>query len=109
MTSKKRSNPFRATFFWGITFVLTTALLLILMIGVIVKNLIPGKNYSEQVRSSLKEEDEDSKSLSTKKVTDTIYVTKTVVEKCTKRHCEVEITQHPSPTEDTRQPDSTNN
>ena len=79
------------------------------MIGVIVKNLIPGKNYSEQVRSSLKEEDEDSKSLSTKKVTDTIYVTKTVVEKCTKIHCEVEITQHPSPTEDTRQPDSTNN
>ncbi len=107
MTSKKRYSAFRLSFLWGITFISIVALLLLLMIGAIVKNYIPTKNHSKQVNTLSSQENDDSKMLSPKKITDTIYVTKTILEKCTKNHCEQKSSPHDSLVEKFQQ-DSTN-
>ncbi len=107
MTSKKKSNsPFRTTFLAGSIILLFFLSFVVFLIAVSLNSYIK-KNSTREIAEEVKEENQATTKQTVR--TDTIYVTKTVVEKCTKMHCDVEISHVDSPIVETKQHDSTNN
>lgn len=107
MTSKKKSNSaFRTTFLAGSIILFFFLAFAVFLIAAYVNSYIE-KNSTREITEEVKEE----RPITPKQIvrTDTIYVTKTVVEKCTKMHCDVEISHVDSPIVETKQHDSTNN
>lgn len=66
---------------------------------------MPRTNYSQKVDLFQKKEINDSP----KVATDTVYINKSVFEKCLKKHCESEVTPQHSQEEITKPIDSINN
>lgn len=107
MTSKKKSNSaFRTTFLVGSIILLFFLTFAVFLIAASVNSYIK-KNSTREITEEAKEENP----ITPKQIvrTDTIYVAKTVVEKCTKKHCEVEISTVTDPIVEDKQHDSTNN
>lgn len=109
MTSKKKSNSaFGATFGWGMFFISILAIILASFAIGIVNYLIPDDKQRVSTEENRGQDLEETKSEETQKP-DTVYITKTVVEKCNKKHYTDEISTPPSPIEADKQHDSTNN
>lgn len=106
MTSKKKSNSaFRKTFLIGATFLFIFFVFAVVLVGGIITSYL---HKNPQIKKFDEKKTENPADVQRVKV-DTVYITKTVVEKCTKMHCDVEISHVDSPIVETKQHDSTNN
>ena len=109
MTSKKKSNSaFGSTFGWGMFFISIVVVILSFFVVGVVNYFVPDNTEKVSSKESLEIVSEETGSADDEQ-TDTFYITKTVIEKCTKKHCTDEISTAPSPIEEDKQHDSTNN